>query len=86
VDTVCSGINHQTWYLHIQHNGCEVTKEDLNAAFERHPAFSRQEMVRIDVLKQFGFYSTESNRHLPEYLPQYRKQPDHIMDWISLDE
>jgi alpha-galactosidase len=42
--------------------------------------------VRIDVLKRFGFYSTESNGHLSEYLPWYRKRPEEIMDWISLDE
>ncbi len=48
--------------------------------------FSRQEKVRIDVLKRFGYYSTESNGHLSEYLPWYRKRPDEIMDWISTDE
>jgi alpha-galactosidase len=86
VDIVCSGINHQTWYLDIRHKGRKVTKDELIAAFERHPAFSKQEKVRIDVLKRFGFYSTESNGHLSEYLPWYRKRPDQIMDWISLDE
>jgi alpha-galactosidase len=86
VDIVCSGINHQTWYLDIRHNGRKVTKDELIVAFERHPAFSKQEKVRIDVLKRFGFYSTESNGHLSEYLPWYRKRPDQIIDWISLDE
>jgi len=86
VDIICSGINHQTWYLDIRHNGRQVGKDELLAAFEAHPAFSRQEKVRIDVLKRFGFYSTESNGHLSEYLPWYRKRPDQIMDWISMDE
>ena len=86
VDIVCSGINHQTWYLDIRHNGRKVGKDELIAAFENHPAYSRQEKVRIDVLKRFGFYSTESNGHLSEYLPWYRKRPDQITDWISMDE
>ena len=86
VDIVCSGINHQTWYLDIRHNGRKVGKEELVAAFEAHPVFSKQEKVRIDVLKRFGFYSTESNGHLSEYLPWYRKRPDQILDWISTDE
>ena len=34
--------------------------------------------MRIDVLKRFGFYSTESNGHLSEYLLWYRKRPDEI--------
>ena len=78
VDIVCSGINHQTWYLDIRVNGRKVGFEELLAAFERHPVFSRQEKVRIDVLKRFGFYSTESNGHLSEYLPWYRKRPEEI--------
>ncbi len=86
VDIICSGINHQTWYLDIRHNGQAVSRDELIAAFERHPVFSEQEKVRIDVLKRFGFYSTESNGHLSEYLPWYRKRPDEIMNWISMDD
>ena len=86
VDIVCSGINHQTWYLDIRVNGRPVPFDELLAAFERHPVFSRQEKVRIDVLRRFGFYSTESNGHLSEYLPWYRKRPDEIMNWIDLSE
>jgi alpha-galactosidase len=86
VDIVCSGINHQTWYTDIRHKGRPVGKEELLAAFERHPVFSEEEKVRIDVLKRFGFYSTESNGHLSEYLPWYRKRPEEITRWISLND
>jgi alpha-galactosidase len=86
VDIVCSGINHQTWYIDLRHKGRKIGKDELVAAFEAHPVFSRQEKVRIDVLKRFGVYSTESNGHLSEYLPWYRKRPGEILDWISTDE
>ena len=86
VDIICSGINHQTWYLDIRHNGRKVEKDQLLAAFEAHPVFSEQEKVRIDVLRRFGFYSTESNGHLSEYLPWYRKRPEEIRNWISMDD
>lgn len=86
LDIVCSGINHQTWYVDLRHKGRPIGKEELLAAFERHPVFSEQEKVRIDVLKRFGFYSTESNGHLSEYLPWYRKRPEEITRWISTDE
>jgi alpha-galactosidase len=85
VDIVCSGINHQTWYIDIRARGRKVSRDELIAGFEAHPVYSRQEKVRIDVLKRFGFYSTESNGHLSEYLPWYRKRPDEISNWISLD-
>lgn len=86
VDVVCSGINHQTWYIDIRHKGRKVGRDELIAGFEAHPLFSRQEKVRIDVLKRFGVFSTESNGHLSEYLPWYRKRPEQIMDWICLDD
>lgn len=86
IDIVCSGINHQTWYTDIRHQGRVIDKDELVAAFERHPAYSSQEKVRIDVLKRFGFYSTESNGHLSEYLPWYRKRAGEIGDWIDLSE
>jgi alpha-galactosidase len=86
LDIVCAGINHQTWYIGLNHKGRKISKEELAAAFERHPVFSEQEKVRIDVLRRFGFYSTESNGHLSEYLPWYRKRPIEIGNWISLSD
>ena len=86
IDIICSGINHQTWYTDIRHKGRKIGKDELVSAFEAHPVFSQQEKVRIDVLKRFGYYSTESNGHLSEYLPWYRKRPDQINDWISMDD
>ena len=84
VDIICAGINHQTWYIQIIYKGRKVTGEELLAAFERHPVFSKTEKVRLDVLRRFGYYSTESNGHLSEYVPWYRKRPKEIRRWIDL--
>lgn len=84
IDIVCAGINHQTWYVRIEHNGDDLTGKLLEA-YEKHPAYRETEKVRIDMLKRFGYYSTESNGHLSEYLAWYRKRPHEIGDWISLD-
>jgi alpha-galactosidase len=86
VEIVCTGINHQTWYVDVRFLGRKVEKDELLAAFERHPIYSRQEKVRIDVLKRFGLFSTESNGHLSEYLPWYRKRPEEIGRWIDLSD
>jgi len=83
VDIICAGINHQTWYVQIRHNGEDLT-DKLLEAFEQHPDFSRTEKVRIDMLRRFGYYSTESNGHLSEYVPWYRKRPEEIGQWIDL--
>lgn len=83
VDIICAGINHQTWYVSIKHNGEDLT-DKLLEAFENHPEFSVTEKVRIDMLRRFGYYSTESNGHLSEYVPWYRKRPEEINEWIDL--
>ena len=86
LEFICSGINHQTWYVDIRFKGRKIGTDELVAAFEAHPVYSKQEKVRIDVLKRFGFYSTESNGHLSEYLPWYRKRPDEIVKWIDMSD
>lgn len=83
VDIICAGINHQTWYIQVKHKGDDMTGRLLEA-FENHPEYSRTEKVRIDMLRRFGYYSTESNGHLSEYVPWYRKRPDEIKDWVDL--
>ncbi len=84
VDIVCAGINHQTWYVKVAHEGQDLTGRIL-PAYEADETLRRQEKVRIDMLKRFGYYSTESNGHLSEYVPWYRKRLDEIGQWISLD-
>ena len=83
LDVICAGLNHQTWYLSVKHNGKEL-RDQLLEGFLRHEKFSREEKVRIDILKRFGYYSTESNGHLSEYVAWYRKRPDEILQWIDL--
>jgi alpha-galactosidase len=83
VDIICAGINHQTWYIQVKHKGQDMTPMLLEA-FQKHPVYSKTEKVRIDMMKRFGYFSTESNGHLSEYVPWYRKRPDEIKDWIDL--
>jgi alpha-galactosidase len=81
VDIVCAGINHQTWYVQVTHKGVDMTGKLLEA-MENNPEIAEREPVRIDVLRRFGYFSTESNGHLSEYVPWYRKRPDEIQKWI----
>jgi alpha-galactosidase len=59
-------------------------KDKVLEAFQKHPVIARTEKVRIDMIKRFGYFSTESNGHLSEYLAWYRKRPEEIMSWIDL--
>jgi alpha-galactosidase len=83
VDVIAAGINHQTWFIKVQWRGMDMLPRLLEL-FEAHPTYRETEKVRIDVLRRFGYYSTESNGHLSEYLPWYRKRTDEILQWIDL--
>lgn len=83
VDIICAGINHQTWYTEVRYKGRAVQSDELLEAFETHPKLPESEPVRIDVLRRFGVYSTESNGHLSEYLPWYRKRREEIPQWVG---
>jgi len=85
VQVIAAGLNHQTWFIKVEWNGINMLPYLLEE-FERHPVYSKTEMVRIDVLRRFGYYSTESNGHLSEYVPWYRKRPAEIAQWIDLSE
>jgi alpha-galactosidase len=82
VDIICAGINHQTWYIQVKHKGVDM-RDKILEGFKKHPEYCKQEKVRIDILERFGYYSTESNGHLSEYLPWYRKRPGEIDRWID---
>ena len=84
VDIICAGINHQTWYIQVRWRGMDMTPHLLEA-YEMNVELSRKEKVRIDMLRRFGYYSTESNGHLSEYLPWYRKRQSEIEKWIDVD-
>jgi alpha-galactosidase len=83
VHVIAAGLNHQTWFVKVEWNGYDILPLLLEM-FESHPVFSETEKVRIDVLRRFGYYSTESNGHLSEYLPWYRKRTAEINQWIDL--
>lgn len=84
IDIICAGINHQTWFVGVSWRG-EDMLQAVRDYLPRIPHFAKTEKVRLDVLKRFGYYSTESNGHLSEYLPWYRKRPERIRDWIDLN-
>ena len=82
VEVIAAGLNHQTWFLKATWRGKDFIPL-LPELFATHPEYQKTEKVRIDVLKRFGYYSTESNGHLSEYLAWYRKRPHEIAQWID---
>ncbi len=90
----CAGINHQAFFLEFKRGGEDLYPR-LRAAIEQ-PEIIAQEPVRIEIMKHFGYFVTESSGHASEYMPYFRKNPavvtnelvprfkspdDHWFDW-----
>ena len=67
----CGGINHMDWFLTLEHKGRDLYPI-LREVFEK-PEYYKNEKVRGEVFRQFGYFMTESTGHLSEYLPWFRK-------------
>jgi alpha-galactosidase len=68
---LCAGINHQAWFLDYR-RGDEDLYPLIWEAIER-PAVYGEEPVRIEMMKYFGYFVTESSGHASEYVPYFRK-------------
>lgn len=71
IDALVGGINHMGWFLKLEHKG-----RDLYPLFKANcekPEYYINEKVRIEVMRHFGYFMTESTGHLSEYIPWFRK-------------
>ena len=68
---LCAGINHQAWFLEFR-QGKEDFYPLIWKAIQREEIYA-QEPVRIELMKHFGYFVTESSGHASEYVPYFRK-------------
>jgi len=67
-----AGINHMAWLLEIRDkDGNDLYPQIKRLAAEK--TEKHDNMVRIEIMKHFGYYVTESSEHLAEYLPYWIK-------------
>ena len=70
-----AGINHQAWLLKVEDlQGNDLYPEIKRRAFD--PAYNTemQDLVRLELMRQFGYYVTESSEHSSEYTPWFIKE------------
>jgi alpha-galactosidase len=67
----CGGINHQAFFLEFR-RGTEDLYPRLWEVIDREAIYG-EEPVRIDLMKHFGYFVTESSGHASEYVPYFRK-------------
>ena len=88
IQTKIAGINHQAWLLEITKDGKDMYPEIKRLAQEN-PDKYPNDRVRMEVMKRFGYYITESSEHNAEYMPFFIKDkyPELIEKFnIPLDE
>ena len=66
------------WFLEYKWKG-EDAYPLIRARCENSEVYKR-DVARIEILKAFGYYVTESSHHMSEYVPYFRKSDD----WIKL--
>jgi alpha-galactosidase len=71
INFLCAGINHQAFFLEFR-RGTKDLYPAIFAAAEK-PEVSGEEPVRIDLMRSFGYFVTESSGHASEYTPYFRK-------------
>mgnify|MGYP000018976931 CR=1 FL=1 len=72
IDYLAAGINHMAWFLTLRdkRDGTDLYPR-FKAVCEK-PEYYVNEKVRIEVMRHFGYFMTESTGHLSEYVPWFR--------------
>ena len=78
-----AGINHLAWFLRFEVDGQDAYPKLIKAM--QNPEIFSQDTVRFEVMKQFGYFVTESTRHMSEYTPYFRTDEQTIKDF-NLDQ
>lgn len=90
-----AGINHMAWLLEIADGDKDLYPEIKRLAAEKMAAARKPEgekfgdMVRLEMMRHFGYYITESSEHNAEYSPYWIRSsnPELIDEFnIPLDE
>lgn len=78
-----AGINHMSWFTELRWKGQDMLPA-LRARMSD-PDVLEWDSVRADVCRNFGYFVTESSRHMSEYVPYYRKRKD-ILEQFKIQE
>lgn len=82
IDYLCAGVNHQAFYLKLEHNG-ENLYPGLRELIKNDRKYYDIEQVRNEMFLQLGYYVTESSGHNSEYNQWFRKRPDLIEKYCT---
>ncbi len=81
------GINHMAWFLRFERDGEDAYPQLWEAM--RDDRVHARDPVRFEVMRHFGYFVSESTRHMSEYVPYFRTSRERMgtfgLDAISAD-
>lgn len=72
----CGGINHMAWFTELKWKGQDAYPI-LRAAMKKKEIYEK-DPIRLEMMKELGYFVTESSGHFSEYVPYFRKREDLI--------
>jgi alpha-galactosidase len=79
-----AGINHMAWFLELKYRGKDaypLLREKFNdpAVYSAPDAhYAGPDIARVEIFKAFGYFVTESSRHMASFVPYFKKNPELI--------
>jgi len=70
----CAGVNHMAWFTELIWKGKDLYPMLLAAMKEKNTY--EKDPVRFEMMKEFGYFVTESSGHFYEYVPYFRKRKE----------
>ena len=71
-----AGINHMAWFLRFEHNGIDL-RPALTQSMDNAETYAK-DPVRFEVMRHFGYFVSESSKHMSEYVPYFRTDSKRI--------
>lgn len=92
-----AGINHMAWFLRFEWNGEDaypLLRKKLEESGGENQVEQEEEgeylgkrwdedTVRVETLRRFGYFVTESSLHMSQYVPYFRRTPEMVKEWLS---
>jgi len=73
---VAGGINHQSWILRLEHDGQDLYPRLRQIVQDDPEGLGRR--VRVEMLKRFGYFPTESSEHNADLVPWFLPHEDQV--------
>jgi alpha-galactosidase len=79
----CGGINHLSWFVTLETEDGENLYPRLYKAADD-PAIYARDPIRFDLMRAFGYFTTEAGSHASEYVPYFRKRKELVEYYAAI--